>query len=74
MAVSGLEVDNCSVIYSNHLLIVLQLQGITDHCGVNLVTYTVLGGATPHFINKTILLHGPIGMMYSVAVLRDSTL
>lgn len=74
MAVSGPEVDNCSVIYSNHLLIVLQLQGITDHCGVNLVTYTVLGGATPHFINKTILLHRPIGMMYSVAVLRDSTL
>lgn len=29
MAVSSWEVDNCSVIYSNHLLIVLQLQGIT---------------------------------------------
>ena len=29
MAVSSPEVDNCSPIYSNHLLIVLQLQGIT---------------------------------------------
>lgn len=74
MAVSSPEVDNCSVIYSNHLLIVLQLQGITDHCGVNLVTYTVLSGSTPHFINEAILLHGPIDMMHSIAVLRDSTL
>lgn len=29
MAVSSQEVDNSSAIYSNHLLIVLQLQGIT---------------------------------------------
>lgn len=30
---------------------------------VNPVTYTALGGSTPHFINGTIFLHRPIGLM-----------
>lgn len=30
---------------------------------VNPVTYTALSGSTPHFINGTIFLHRPIGLM-----------
>ncbi|GLD74071.1 E3 ubiquitin-protein ligase SMURF2-like protein [Lates japonicus] len=42
-------------------------------CAVNLVTYTALSGSTPHFINKTILLHGAIGLMFCFAVLMGTT-
>lgn len=71
MAVRNQEVDNCSVIYSNHLLIVSQLQGSTglQRCKSS-DTHTALSGSTLHFINKTILLHRPIILMcYFVLVL-----
>ncbi|KAF0033973.1 hypothetical protein F2P81_014039 [Scophthalmus maximus] len=42
-------------------------------CAVNLVTYTALSGSTPHFINKTIPLLGPTGLMYRFSVLMGTT-
>lgn len=74
MAVSSQDFDNCIAVYSNHLLIVLELQGITGRSPVNPVTYTARSGSTPHFINKTIFLHRPFGLLYDFAARMGDTM
>ena len=74
MAVSSRDVDNRIAVYSNHLLIVLELQGITGRPPVNLVTYVARSGSNPHFISKTIFLHRPFGLWCGFAAWKVDTM
>lgn len=69
MAPSSREVGNSGAICSNHLPHCFAAAGESwGRCVVNLVTQRgPLGGCATHFINGTIFLHRPIGLMRSFA-------